>query len=405
LLVEIQSEPGEHALCYLDLDNFKVINDSCGHLAGDELLRQLARKLRKQVRSADLLARLGGDEFGVLLRDCPTYQAQTIAETIRATVEVFRFTWSGRNFKVGASIGVVPLAAGEMSLEMALREADSACYAAKQAGRNRVCMFAGTDTATQSGDAETLQVGEVRQALEHDRFEIYWQAVQGLSEDPQGKCVEVLLRLTGDDGKCFLPSQFLPAAERYSMAADLDRWVVEHVLKWLGENRQIINSLDVCTINLSTQTIGDDAFVELLQKSLRERGVPAEKLGFELAETSALASFSATLRFTEALHALGCRLCLDDFGNGFSSFAYLKQLPVDCIKIDGSLIRSSSTDKADLAVVDAIVRIGGALGVRTVAKCIENATMLEQMRGVNVAYAQGFHLHQPQPLAALAEQA
>jgi len=401
LLVEAQSVSVEHALCYLDLDNFKRINDSCGHLAGDELLRQLARRLRKKVRSADLLARLGGDEFGVLLRDCPSYQTATIAESIRAAVEAFRFSWNGRSFSIGVSIGIVHLTDGTLSLEAALREADAACYAAKQAGRNRVCVHQATDTAMQLESDEMMLLSQVQEALESDRFELFWQAMEAMSERSTARRVEVLLRMRGSNNTLILPARILPAAERFSLSSQIDQWVLKHLLEWLGEHRKVMDSLDRCSMNIAAQTIADPTFIDALRAGLKKHGIAAKKLCFELTESSALARFSDTLHFTEQLHALGCAVCLDDFGNGFSSFAYLQQLSPEVVKIDGALVRNIAPGNMEFAVVDSIVRVSKTLGVKTVAKCVESVAILDQLGPLDIDFVQGYHLHKPQALPAL----
>lgn len=412
VLETARTEDSHHALCYLDLDQFKVINDTCGHVAGDELLRQLSEVLRSKVRHRDTLARLGGDEFGVLMEHCALRQAERVADTLRKTVEDFRFSWENKTFSVGVSIGLVPVVADSESVAAALSAADTACYMAKDQGRNRVHVYRAEDMELARRHGEMQWVARINQALEEDRFCLSAQPIRALSDigpesappelaaDGHGY-YEVLLRMRDASGRMVPPGAFLPAAERYSLSVKIDRWVVEKIFSWLDEHPVQLEKLSMCSINLSGHSIADEDFLQFVISSLDGTDVPAEKLCFEITETAAISNLVSATRFITALKGWGCHFALDDFGSGLSSFAYLKQLEVDFLKIDGVFVKDVVDDPINLAMVKSINDIGKVMGKRTIAEFVENDGILEKLREVGVDYVQGFRVGRPKSLDRL----
>jgi len=403
LLQAAEEAEEQHALCYIDLDEFKVVNDTCGHAAGDALLKELAAVLSKRIRKSDTLARLGGDEFGVLLLHCPLEQAQRIAEGLREAIEDFRFVWQGQTFCVGASIGLTPIFHAGDTLTDVMAIADSACYLAKEHGRNRVYVYHQGDTAVAHKHAQMRWVGHVQEAIDEDRLRLYYQPIVRVDGTEEGHHYELLVRMADTRGKIVPPGAFLPAAERYHLSGRLDRWVVERALEWLAARPEHVEHLFTCSINLSGQSVGDEGFLKLLAQKLRQRAVPGEKLCFEVTETAAITSFSAAVHFMETLKEWGCRFALDDFGSGLSSFTYLKILPVDFLKIDGRFVRQIAKSPVDLAVVKSINEIGQAMGKKTVAEHVDSATVLDKLRlaHLGVDYAQGYHIARPRAIEKL----
>lgn len=414
VLETARAESSQHALCYLDLDQFKVINDTCGHVAGDELLRQLSEVLRTKVRRRDTLARLGGDEFGVLMEHCVLRQAQRVANTLRKCVEDFRFSWENKTFSVGVSIGLVPVTSDSESVAGALSAADTACYVAKDQGRNRVHVYHPEDMELARRHGEMQWVARINQALEEDRFCLSVQPIKPILDvatPPEAASsglngegyYEVLLRMRDASGRMVPPGAFLPAAERYSLSVKLDRWVVEKIFSWLDEHPEQLDRLSMCSINLSGHSIADEDFLQFVISSLDGTNVPAEKLCFEITETAAITNLVSATRFITALKGWGCQFALDDFGSGLSSFAYLKQLAVDFLKIDGVFVKDVVDDPINLAMVKSINDIGKVMGKRTIAEFVENDEILVKLREVGVDYAQGYRIGRPQPLDRLLE--
>jgi Amt family ammonium transporter len=392
------AERGEQVLCYMDLDQFKIVNDTCGHAAGDELLRQLSKLFQARIRNTDLLARLGGDEFGLLLTGCHLEEALPIVDGMRAQVEEFRFSWEGKTFAIGVSIGLVQIAPGE-TLGRLLSAADSACYAAKDAGRNRIHIYQADDEQLLERRGEMLWVNRIRQALDEDLLRLYVQRIMPVAGTTSSPSFEVLVRMLGDDGSVIPPGAFMPAAERYALATAIDRWVVGNFLAWIGDycRRQPDNQSNF-SINLSAASLGEDSFLEFVLATLARHSVPPKCICFEITETSAIANLSRAVVFMQRLRSIGCRFALDDFGSGLSSFAYLKTLPVDFLKIDGVFIKDIETDPIARAMVSAINTIGHEMGLLTVAEFVESEGILCCLQELGVDYAQGYHLGRPQPL-------
>ncbi|AXK40113.1 EAL domain-containing protein [Crenobacter cavernae] len=388
-----------HVLMYLDLDQFKVVNDTCGHAAGDELLRQVCVLLQQHLRDEDTLARLGGDEFGVLLKNCPPEAAVQVAEKLRQTVLDLHFTWGGQPFSISVSIGVVHISGTPTTLKEVMGAADVACYMAKEKGRNRVQLYSAENAELTSRYGEMEWVHRLHRALEEGRFCLYAQKIAPLSpRESPGLHFELLLRLHDEHGKLVPPAAFIPAAERYNLMTSIDRWVVRTALAALAEQPQQDHPW-TCAINLSGASVGDDAFLDYLRETLLKSGVDPARICFEVTETSAIANLACATRFIRELRKLGCRFSLDDFGAGMSSFGYLKHLPVDYLKIDGSFVKDMVDDPIDHAMVEVINHIGHVMGKRTIAEFVENQATLEKLKKIGVDYAQGYGVAKPLPLA------
>ena len=392
-----REQGANHAVCYLDLDQFKVVNDTCGHAAGDELLRRVARMLLDRVRARDTLARLGGDEFGLLLEHCPLEQAEQVAHDILAMLSEFRFSWDGNRFSIGASIGVVPIA-GLVDANAVLEAADHACYAAKEGGRNRVHVYHDADTVVSERRSQMRSIATVVAALDEDRLELAFQPITSTGQPRPRRRGELLVRLRDSDGTQVPPGAFLPAAERYDMVGRIDRWVVAAACRWLATVVAEFEDDEFCCINLSGQSIGDPALLSVIEENLQRHAVPARAVCFEVTETAAIARLEQAIEMMHTLRARGCRFALDDFGTGLSSFAYLKSLPVDYVKIDGVFVRRIAEDATDRAIVRAINEVAHSMGKQTIAEFVESAAALENLRRIGVDYAQGYHLGRPEPV-------
>lgn len=390
---------GSHVLFYMDLDQFKVVNDTCGHKAGDELLQQMASLMDARVRESDVLARLGGDEFGALFERCPIDRAVAIAEGIRQAVHDFRFAWQDKTFEIGVSIGVVPIDASSGNLAEVLAAADAACYVAKDRGRNRIHVYQPDDHAVAQRHGEMEWVHRLSAAFDDDRFLLYAQPVVHLDSERVVSHYEVLLRMRDEQGNVVPPGAFIPAAERYNLMPTLDRWVIRTTLNLLREAQGTLAFPPVdCAINLSGQSLCDDHFLEFVIQLFETTGIPPESVCFEVTETAAIANLSRATRFISVLRGMGCSFALDDFGAGLSSFGYLKSLPVDYLKIDGSFVKDMVVDRVDRAMVESINEIGHVLGLRTIAEFAENNDVILALEKVGVDYAQGHGIEVPRPL-------
>ncbi|WP_040268943.1 EAL domain-containing protein [Pseudomonas rhodesiae] len=390
---------GRHALMFLDLDQFKLVNDTCGHAAGDELLRHICALLQSDLREGDTLARLGGDEFGILLENCPPAAAEKIAESLRHTVQSLHFVWKGRPFVTTVSIGLVHISHTPTSLEASLRAADMACYMAKEKGRNRVQVYHADDSELSVRFGEMAWVQRLHMALEENRFCLYSQEIAALNHTEGGSGhIEILLRLHDESGRIILPESFIPAAERYGLITSLDRWVVENVFAIIARclHERPGRPMAMCAINLSGITIGDDDFLGFLRDKFASYRIPPEMICFEITETSAIANLASAIRFINELKALGCHFSLDDFCAGMSSFAYLKHLPVDFLKIDGSFVKDMLDDPINRAMVEVINHIGHVMGKRTIAEFVETPQIEQALLEIGVDYAQGYLIERPQ---------
>jgi diguanylate cyclase (GGDEF)-like protein/PAS domain S-box-containing protein len=393
-----------HSVLYLDLDQFKVVNDTCGHNAGDELLQQVSQLMQARVRESDVLARLGGDEFGVLLEHCPLQKAEMIADAIRLDIRDFRFAWDDKAFEIGVSIGVVPIAADTGNLAHVLAAVDAACYVAKDSGRNRLHVYQPDDDAVLQRHGEMQWVHRLSSAFDNDSFLLYAQPIAHVAGDRVVSHYEVLLRMQEDSGRIIPPGAFIPAAERYNLMPMIDRWVIRNTLTMLREAQGELAFPPVeCAINLSGQSLTDDRFLEYVVDLFDETGIPCESISFEVTETAAVANLSRATRFISILRGMGCSFALDDFGAGLSSFGYLKNLPVDYLKIDGAFVRDMVRDQVSRAMVESINEIGHIMGLKTIGEYAEDETALLALGKAGVDFAQGHAISLPQPFSAVLE--
>lgn len=389
-------------LLYMDLDQFKDVNDLCGHTAGDALLSKLSQRLSKQAQELggqQVIARLGGDEFCVLLPQTSLVRAQQIAEDFRQAVEEFLFLWEGNRYTLGVSIGLVELAPYHHNVEHLLVMADSACYMAKDLGRNRVHTFVESDGDLQFRQMEMQWVTTIKEALNHDHFFLVFQNIEANHNPKPQHHYEVLLRLISHQGNLCSPSQFLPAAERYNLMPSIDRWVINHFFSWLQAHPDHLDNLASASINLTTQSIGDEPFADFLFSAFEKYRIPPEKICFEITENMAITHLDNTHSFIKKFRHLGCSFALDDFGTGFSSYAYLKELAVDYLKIDGIFIRNIADDDIDFAMVQSICDVAKAIGIETIAEFVENEDIRQKLINIGVNYSQGYHIHKPVSLS------
>ena len=391
----------EHAVLYLDLDQFKVVNDTCGHAAGDQLMRQASGLLQQALRDEDTLARLGGDEFGVLLENCPADVAVRIADKLRQTLSDFHFAWAHLSFNIGVSIGLVNVNDGLFTLAEVLRAADTACYMAKEKGRNRVQVYHPDDSELTLRQGEMEWVGRLQRALDDNRFVLYSQEIAAVNQrEACGVHCELLVRMLDEQGKLVPPMAFIPAAERYNLMPAIDRWVIRTALTTLARMCEAGEQIELCAINLSGASIGDERFLEFVREQLRASTVPHGSICFEVTETAAIANLDKAMHFIQEMKALGCQFSLDDFGAGMSSFAYLKHLPVDYLKIDGVFVKDMADDPIDRAMVEAINNVGHVMGKQTIAEFVDSERVMAALREIGVDYAQGYGVAKPQPFAA-----
>jgi diguanylate cyclase (GGDEF)-like protein len=398
-----QATGKNQAVFYLDLDQFKVINDTCGHIAGDELLRQLAEVLQAKIRVNDVLARLGGDEFGILLHDCAIDDAINVAKGLLRTVEHFQFIWGNNTFSVGASIGLVPVDGSFKRITQVLQAADAACYAAKDQGRNRVHVYQEDDTVVAQRHGEMQWVARVKRALLEDRFFVEAQPMVPIATATGPLDYELLLRMRDETGRIVPPGAFLPSVERYNLSIRIDRWVTAHAIAWLGRHHRRAGHVRRVFVNLSGDSVGDPQLLDYIVAQLEEHDVPADRLGFEITETAAIGHLTRANKLINELRRLGCTFGLDDFGSGVSSFAYLKALAVDYLKIDGLFVGSIATDPVDYEMVRSITDIGHVMGKKVVAESVEHVAVLEKLAQIGVDFAQGFAVGAPGPLDAILE--
>ncbi|MDE3011223.1 MAG: EAL domain-containing protein [Pseudomonadota bacterium] len=403
-LKHARTEGRAHAVLYLDLDQFKVVNDTCGHAAGDELIKQISLLMPQRLRATDTLARLGGDEFAVLLENCQPKDALRIAEQLRETLVGFRFAWDGKPFSLGVSIGLVNVQDTPMTPAEVLSTADATCYLAKEKGRNRVQVYSPDDHELVRRRGEMEWTSRIREALERNLFQLYAQDILNLQGPPlTGRHVEVLVRMIDPEGPLVLPMAFIPAAERFGLMTEIDRWVVREMLATCAElvARDGPDAIAMCAVNVSGSSLGEERFRNFVLDQFVRFDVPFDRICFEVTETTAIANLGAANRFMSELKALGCRFALDDFGSGWSSFAYLKQLPVDYLKIDGGFVKDMLDDPIDRSMVETINRIGHVMGKQTIAEHAESPAIIAELRRLGVDFAQGLGVTEPKPFSRL----
>ena len=385
-----------HVLLYLDLDQFKVVNDTCGHTAGDELLKQLSFLLQEEIRESDTLARLGGDEFGVLLGTCHIDKAEEIADNLRKVVNEFKFIWQDKTFDIGVSIGLTKIDHSSESLNKVLSEADVACYAAKDLGRNRLHVYTADDEELSQRHSEMQWVTRIAKALEEERFVLYSQAIK-LTNNVNAEAVhrEILVRMKDEEGEIISPYAFIPSAERFNLMPAIDKWVIKNSFIYLSESN---NKLEHICINLSGNTLSDESVLDYIRENLKTYNIKPQRVCFEITETTAITHLSRAVILMRELKRDGCSFSLDDFGSGLSSFAYLKNMPVDYLKIDGSFVKDIIDDPIDRAMVSAINQVGQIMGIQTIAEFVENDEILSALKVINVDYVQGYGIEKPTPL-------
>ncbi len=400
LLSTIRMGKDEHALCFMDLDQFKVVNDTCGHVAGDEMLRQLTSVLQSTVRQRDTLARLGGDEFGILMEHCSLAHAQRVAASIQKAIQDYQFLWDGHGFKVGVSMGLVAMTKATSNLTELMMDADAACYIAKEMGRNRIHVYHAKDSEVARRHGEMQWVARIHHALDSDRLALHAQVIVAL-DGGTDRHYELLLRMVEEDGGLVPPGSFLAAAERYNLVSKLDRWVIGRAFQLLVGHPEFLSQVNFCSINLSGQSLAEIGFLDFVVAKLAESGLDGKKICFEITETAAISNLNAATAFISTLKALGCRFALDDFGSGLSSFGYLKNLPVDYLKIDGMFVRDMIEDPIDHAMVKSINDIGHVMGMKTIAEFVENDVIVGMLTEIGVNYAQGYGVGEPRPFEEL----
>jgi diguanylate cyclase (GGDEF)-like protein len=392
----VRNVDDEYAICFLDLDQFKVVNDTCGHVAGDELLRQLTTVLENVIRKRDTISRLGGDEFGVLMEHCSLKDANRVATSILKAIQNYQFIWEGHTFKIGVSIGLVQITHSTSNFNQLLKDADAACYMAKELGRNRIHVYQADDENLAKRSGEMQWVSNINAALEGDLFCLYAQAIVPLSNSTD-RHYELLVRMIDVNGGLFPPGAFLPAAERYNLMTKIDHWVINNAFTLLSNNTEFLNEVSFCSINLSGQTLSSPEILNFIIAQLQDSKIDGNKICFEITETAAISHLSIAMKFISTLKSMGCRFALDDFGSGLSSFAYLKNLPVDYLKIDGIFVKDIVDDPIDHAMVKSINEIGQVMGMETIAEFVENDVIKGMLKEIGVNYAQGYGIGKPQP--------
>ncbi|HET6891119.1 MAG TPA: EAL domain-containing protein [Pyrinomonadaceae bacterium] len=397
-LVSARGRKIPHVLCYMDLDQFKVVNDSCGHAAGDELLLQVVKLLRGHIRQRDTLARLGGDEFGLLLESCPLDQAEGIARDILESIRNFRFSWEGKNFSVGISIGVTAITPDSKDIATILSVSDTACYVAKEKGRNRIQVYGANDLELADRQREMRKVARIREALDENRFTLFFQPIAPLSKTlRRGGHIEILLRMLGPENQLVPPSEFIPAAERYNLMPALDRWVIENAFaayKKIHRERGE-EAPNTWAINLSGTSLDSDGLIEFIRAKSALHGVPPKAICFEITETAAVANIDKAMNFIWGLRTDGFKFALDDFGKGMSSFSYLKSLPLDFVKIDGDFVKNVLQDKVSIGIVQAINHVAQVMQLQTIAEYVASPELLHKVTALGINYAQGYAVGKP----------
>ena len=388
-----------NTLCYIDLDQFKLVNDTCGHTAGDELLKQITLLLQNNLGNIGTLARLGGDEFALLLENCDTIKAQSVSAHLLEIIQQFRFNWDDNTFTIAASIGISPISHTTISSKEILSNADSACYLAKERGRNRVQVFTEKDSKLLTQQREMHWISRINHALEENRFQLYFQEIKPLNEQEQSFILhgEILLRMIDKEGHSVSPDNFLPAAERYNMITLIDEWVVEKSIQWLASRKEKV----LISVNLSGMSLSNRDFLNFVVSKIKQHKINPELLCFEITETAAISHLSTAIHFMNVLKKLGCSFALDDFGSGLSSFSYLTSLPVDYLKIDGTFVMDIDKDPMHYAMVKSINEVGQVMGIKTIAEYAASDSIIQSLREVGVDNAQGYAIARPIPLSSL----
>lgn len=404
LIDSSHNQTATHALIYIDLDQFKTVNDACGHQAGDELLRQLSSMMSAQVRGRDTLARLGGDEFAVLLEYCPQKVSLKIAQTLLRTIQDFRFSWQEKAFDVGASLGVLHFSSSGVTSHNPLSIADAACYKAKELGRNRiheVSFFTNEMLNNEPLDEKEWLVG-INNAISEKRLVLYQQTIAPIEQEASDKAsYEILVRMLDTNGNLIPPGAFLPAAERFNIINSIDRYVIRATFRWLAEHPNVLTATQQCSINLSGASLSDAGLPNFVSYCFEQYNIPFEKICFEITETSVIQHLNVAKKFMMELQDQGCIFALDDFGTGMSSFSYLKQLPVNKLKIDGTFVRDIAKDPIDLAMTRSINDIGHVMGMQTIAEFVEGPEILQLLKEIGVDYVQGYYIAKPEPIESL----
>ncbi len=401
LLEELKRSGGRHTLIELDVDRFKVVNDTCGSLAGDELLRQVANVIQSLTQRHDISARLGGDEFAVILRDCSLDDSMHVAKRLQDAVQNHKFIWQKNLFPITLSIGVVPLADEESDIHQVLAAADDACYIAKEEGGNRINVFQRTDEKFLQRRGQMEWIAKINEALDKNRFRLWYQLIEPLSGDPASlPKAELLIRMEAADGSIIGPGAFIPSAERYGLMTALDRWVVETAVKSWDRLKRNGHPLveRIFTINLSGPTLLDESFADFVVAVFGTYGASPRSFCFEITETAAIQNLSYASRFMSKLKEQGFTFSLDDFGSGFSSFSYLKNLPVDYLKIDGSIVQNIDESLVNYTMVESINSMGHVLGLKTVGEYARNEGVVDRLRKIGVDYGQGYALAEPKEI-------
>jgi diguanylate cyclase (GGDEF)-like protein/PAS domain S-box-containing protein len=389
---------GVHIFCYLDLDQFKIINDTCGHTAGDELLKQVTTILRNKVRVRDTLGRLGGDEFGILMEHCSLERAVCLANSLREVIADFRFNWDDKSFRIGVSIGIIQISDEFNSLNDLLMTADASCYAAKDAGRNRLHVYQDNDETIKLRSGQIQWVGRLNKALDEKKFKLFKQPLRNILSSSDGDHYEVLVRLEGENQEIIPPGAFIPAAERYGLMPKIDQYIINNTLAFFADHSSRLENLSVCTINLSGHTLSAEWLLAFILKNIDYYQLPANKFCFEITETAAISNLNLVTGLIKTLKERGFLFALDDFGSGLSSFAYLKNLPVDFLKIDGMFVKDICSDPVDFAMVRSINEIGHLMRKQTIAEYVETEAVYNKLENVGVDFAQGYWISHPHPL-------
>lgn len=399
-ITDVRHNKRNHVLCYMDLDEFKVVNDTCGHVAGDALLQNLAKHLENEIRNTDTIARLGGDEFGLLLPLCNIDKARDIANNLRQTIKDFQFVWDEKAFDIGVSIGLVEINEDMRTLNDILKAADSACYVAKDLGKNRIHIYQDDDIqlTQRLGDMHSAQA--VQKSLVDNRFVLYTQEIRANYDCEIKWHGEFLIRMLGEDNEIISPDKFIPAAERYNLMVDVDKWVVKKAFSFIKQLEEKYDGAVLCSINLSGQSVCDHDFLNYIVNELADSDISPSSVCFEITETAVVSNFYYAEKLLEILKGMGCSFSLDDFGSGLSSFGYLKKLDVDYLKIDGSFVKSMLDDEKDHALVKSINQIGKELGMKTIAEFVENEALHNKLIDMGVDYSQGYGIAKPVPLSS-----